>query len=183
LRRAIVLACLAGSAFAAEEQGEGHGSTQVYWKWANFAVLAGAIGYVLAKNAGPFFLRRTESIRKEIREAGERKAAADARFAEIEARLAGLAADVEELRAESRREMQAEAHRAKEDNARAIAKIGAAAEQEIGALAVQAQRKLRAHAAAAAMKLAEAKLRARVGAPQDAALVADFTTQLSARAR
>ncbi len=181
MRLALLLALLAAPMFGAEDHGEGHGSTQIYWKWANFAVLAGGIGYVLAKNAGPYFRARTETIRKDIREAGERKTAADTRFAEIESRMAGLAAEIESLRAESRREMLAEAERAKDDNARALAKIAAAGEQEIAALAVQARRELRAHTAAAAMKLAEQKIRARLGPGEDAVLVADFTGQLQAR--
>lgn len=179
-----LLCLIAPMAWAAEDHGGGHGaSTQIYWKWANFAVLAGAIGYVLAKNAGPFFRSRTDSIQKDIREAGDRKSAADARFAEIDKRISGLAGEVEALRAESRREMQNGAARAKEDNARATAKIETAAEQEIAALALQARHQLRAHTAEAAMKLAEQKIRARVGAGEDAALISAFTSQLIARVR
>ena len=36
------------------------------WKWANFGLLAGALGYFIAKNSGPFFASRSQEIQKGI---------------------------------------------------------------------------------------------------------------------
>ena len=54
----------------ATKHGEGHEDApmphEIWWKWANFALLAGGLGYVIAKNAGPFSDRALRKFRKEF---------------------------------------------------------------------------------------------------------------------
>ena len=57
-------------------------------KIANFAILAGLIGYFIGKNAGPFFARRTDGIRKDIDDSLRQGKDAEARAGEVERRLA-----------------------------------------------------------------------------------------------
>ncbi len=90
-----------GAAKQAEGQpgGEEEGGLQL-WKWANFLLLAGGIGYLIGKNAGPLFAARTRQIRKDIIEADEARKEAEARAAAVERRLAGLEAEIAALREE-----------------------------------------------------------------------------------
>ncbi|MGH9674963.1 MAG: hypothetical protein ACRD44_17460 [Bryobacteraceae bacterium] len=162
----------------AEERGGEHADNTIYWKLANFAILAGALGWAIWRNAPAFFRGRTERIQVDIRDAGARKAEADERVAAIDRKMAGLGSEVDALRAHSRQEMQAEASRAREETARLAAKIEAAAAQEIAAAAGQARRELRAHSATVALQIAERKIGERVGPAEDAALVAAFSRQL-----
>src|SRR6185369_4057612 len=80
-------------AAAKHEEGGNEGGLEI-WKWANFALLAGALGWIIRKNAGPFFEARSLEIRKQLAEAEAIHAEAKRRTAEVEARLAGLEADI-----------------------------------------------------------------------------------------
>ena len=89
-----------------ESSGEGeHGGMEI-WKWANFAILAGGLGYLVGKNAGPFFAGRTQQIRKEMIEAGELRKQAEMRAAEVDHRLANLENEIAAMRAEAKQEAE-----------------------------------------------------------------------------
>lgn len=175
-------AAQSGSPSAHQAEGA-HDNTQIYWKWANFAVLAGLIGFAIARKGGAFFRGRTEEIRKDIQEAARRKQQAEVRAAEIDRRMAELAAEIGALRADARREMAAEAERARQQSARMLAKIEAGAAQEIAALAKQARRALRERSARLALELAERRIRGRLGVAEDSALIAAFVDQIGGGAR
>lgn len=151
------------------------------WKWANFAVLAGALGYLIAKNAGPFFAARSRQIRKGILEAEEARAEAEARMAAVDARLANLQADIEALRREARAEEDSERERLRQEAAAELAKIQAHAEREIAAAGNAARLELKRHAARLALSLAEQKIRARMTAQDEDALLRSFTAGLATR--
>src|SRR3954465_10285501 len=69
---------------ASEPPAEGeHGKLEM-WKWANFVVLAAGLGYLIGKNAGPFFSGRSQQIRKDILEAQEARKQSEARAAEVD---------------------------------------------------------------------------------------------------
>ena len=135
---AFAIAVPAGRGFAQEaEKKEGHAAAQEeeggleIWKWANFLVLAAGLGYLIRKNAGPFFAARSASIRKDMEESLRQRREAEASVAEVERRLAALGADIAALRAESQRELAVGAERVGRQTASQIAKIQAQAEQEI----------------------------------------------------
>lgn len=155
----------------------GHGPSRV-WVWANFFLLGGGLGYLAAKQGGPFFKQRGEQIRKGIEEASRLKTDAEARAAAIEKRLASLAADIEQLRQQGAREMAAESERIASESRQAAARIRADAEQEIAAAAKSARRQLRIYAADLALQLAEEKIRAELTAESDAGLLQDFAGRL-----
>ena len=81
----------AGDATGHAQQGAKHGEAhaegeapmpnEIWWKWANFALLAGGLGYLISKHAGPFFRSRTEEIQKGIQDAAKVRAEAEARAA------------------------------------------------------------------------------------------------------
>src|SRR5205823_4145924 len=54
----------------ASHEGASEGPSPI-WAWANFAILAGALGYLIVKKGGPWFQSRSLAIRKGIAEAEE----------------------------------------------------------------------------------------------------------------
>jgi F-type H+-transporting ATPase subunit b len=167
---------------AAEKAGEPanhgeHGSMEI-WKWANFAVLAGVLGYMVAKNAGPFFVARSRQIRKDMLEADELRKQAEARAAEVDRRLAGLEAEIAQLRADSQRETQAESERLSKYVLAEIAKVQAHAQQEIASAGKAARQELKRYSAKLAVGLAEQKIRARMGGTTQDVLIHNFVRKL-----
>jgi len=185
----ILLAGLAAwtpAARAAEskpaEHGESSGAEKksdlTGWKWANFVVLAGGLGYLIGKNAGPFFAARSQQIRKDMVEAGDQKKEADARVAAVEQRLAGLESEIASLRAESQREAQAETSRMAQQTTLEMAKIQTQAEQEIASAAKAARTDLKRYSAQLAVGLAAGKIRERMTQAAQDALVEGFVRDL-----
>ena len=79
---------LAVPAIFAQAAGEG-GGLEV-WKWVNFALLVAGLGYLIGKNAGPFFAARSRKIREDMAQAEEMWKAAEARAKEVDRKLASL---------------------------------------------------------------------------------------------
>jgi F-type H+-transporting ATPase subunit b len=171
---ALVVGFTAAPIFAEDQEG---GSLQI-WKWANFVVLAGGIGYLVGKKGGPFFAARSVKIHKDMVEAGEVRKDAEARAAEVERRLANLEAEIAALRAESQKEDVAETGRFGRHTAAEIVKTQAHAEQEIAAAGKAARMELKRYCAELAVGLAEEKIRARMTPDTQAALVRGFVRDL-----
>ncbi len=74
------------------------------WKLANFVLLAGIAGYFIYKKGGAFFTARTAQIRRGLEEAAQARQDAEARYAEMERRLANLAVEIEGLREQAHQE-------------------------------------------------------------------------------
>ena len=60
--RFALLFCLAAALAFAEGKEGGEGNLFI-WKWANFLVLAGALGYLLAKTLPPLFTAAAAAMR------------------------------------------------------------------------------------------------------------------------
>jgi F-type H+-transporting ATPase subunit b len=161
---------------AAEEHGKAAESepSQLLWKIANFAILAGLLGYFIYKKAGAFFRSRTEAIRKDIEEAGSLRREAEERAAGIERRIENLQAEIESLRAGARAEMAAENERLRLETQAGFEKLSRQAEQEISSAAKAARHEVRAHAAELAVDLAANKLRVLMTPAKDEALAGAF---------
>jgi F-type H+-transporting ATPase subunit b len=161
-----------------ERSGEAeHGNLEV-WKWANFVVLAGIIGYFAGKNAGPFFASRSRQIRKDMMEASDARQDAERRATEVDRRLANLEADIAALRTESQSEGEAETARLSKHTAAEMAKIQAQAEQEIDAAGKAARMELKRYSARLAIELAEEKIRNRMTPETQEALARGFLRDL-----
>lgn len=179
--RVALIACLMAAAGLAQEKdksGEEPGGSLDLWKWANFLVLAGAIGYMIRKNAPAFFAARSLHIRKEIVEAEEARKDAEARAAAVGQRLANLEAEIAALRAEAHGEARAETERSAQHTAAELSKIQLHAEQEIAAAGKAARMELKRYAADLAIELAERKIRARMTPATQDALVRGFVRDL-----
>jgi F-type H+-transporting ATPase subunit b len=177
--RVALAACLLTAPILAEEKGgEGGGDSLLIWKWANFLVLAGAIGYFAAKSAPAFFADRSQQIRREIIEADEARKEAETRAAAVDRRLANLEAEIAALRSEAHNEEQAETQRLAQHTAAEFAKIQAHAEQEIAAAGKAARMELKRYSADLAIELAERKIRARMTPAAQDSLVRGFVRDL-----
>jgi F-type H+-transporting ATPase subunit b len=164
----------AGDKAHAEEE---HGSMEI-WKWANFLILAGGLGYLIGKNAGPFFAARSGGIRKDMEESLAQRKDAEARAADVERRLANMEADIAALRSEGDRAARTEAERMERHTAAEIAKIQAHSEQEIASAGKAARMELKRYASELAVELAEQKVRARMTPDTQDELVQGFVNNL-----
>jgi F-type H+-transporting ATPase subunit b len=167
----------ASLAFAAEPPAAEKDMTA--WKWANFAILAAGIGYLLVKQAGPYFASRSTEIRKGIEDAQKLRAEAEQRAAAMDARLASLGVEVEALRKASHEEATQEAHRIRHETAEEMAKIQANADREITSALKAAQIELKSYSAQLAIDLAREKVRQRMTPADQETLVRNFVTDLS----
>jgi F0F1-type ATP synthase membrane subunit b/b' len=180
--RSILLLCFSGIFFVGFAQ-EGQESKkpetfaeryELELKWANFLILAGGLGYLVRKNAGPFFADRSRKIQEDIREAEAVRQDAERRAAEVDRRLAGLESEIAGLRADSQKEAEAESERMRQLLPLEIAKVRAHAEQEIAAAGKTARAELKQYAAEMAIGLAQQKLKARMTPDTQEALVRGF---------
>lgn len=167
----------AGGAHGGGEHGGG--DPLIVWKWANFAILAGGLGYMIAKNAPAFFASRNEEIRKGIEEGTRLQKEAVAKTEAMETRLKNLQTEIESLRKTAKAEIAAEGERIQNETAAAIAKIQAHAENEIASIAKSERAELKAYAAGLAVKMAEEKLRDQMTPQTDAGLIRGFLKGLS----
>jgi F-type H+-transporting ATPase subunit b len=158
-----------------------HGTSEMVWGWANFLMLAAGLGYVIKKNAGPYFAQRSLEIRKGMVEADAVRAASDAKVADVDRRIANLQSEIEALRENAKREAVAEAERARREAHAEMAKIQGHMTEEIAAAAKSARLDLRRHAAELALRLAEQKIAARLSPETQDRLVAGFVSSMASQ--
>jgi F-type H+-transporting ATPase subunit b len=164
----------------AESKAEAEHSRLEPWKWANFLILAGLIGYMIGKNAPGFFASRSQQIRKDMLEAEQARAESEAKMADVEKRFASLEADIAALRAESQREQTAGEASVRSATSAEIAKIQHNAKQEIEAAGKAARQELKRYTAGLAIELAQQKIQARMTPETQADLVKGFVQDAGA---
>ena len=159
------------------QHGEG-GRDLTMWKWANFAILAAGLGFLIAKNAPPFFASRSREIRLGIEEAQKLKEEAEARAAKMDVRLAAIGVEVEALRKSAREEAAQEGDRIRTETERELAKIQAQTDQEIASTLKAAQMELRAYSANLAVEMAREQIRSQMNPAVQDTLVNGFLSDL-----
>jgi F0F1-type ATP synthase membrane subunit b/b' len=165
-------------ALAASEASEASPLTP-YFQWINFAIVAGALGWLLVKKAPAFFSARATEIAAGLNEGARLKEEAEAKRREAEGRLANLAGELEELRAASRRDAVAESGRIQAATREEAGKIDRAAQAEVEAAARSARQELRALAAKLSIERAEAVLRAELTPAAEDGILSTFLGELS----
>ncbi len=178
----LVLLFAALSVHAAEQGGSAANerASEVF-KWINFAIVAGLIGWVFLKLTPPVFRKNASAISEAITKATAAKAEADHQLREAEAKLARLEQEVKQLRAEAQGEASAEAERIRSVTQSDVQKIGAAAEAEIAAAERAARLELKAIAANLAVDGAESLLVKQLTPQAQESLVATFVKTLEGR--
>lgn len=157
---------------------ESHEGRDLVLKWINFAILAGGLGWLIQKNAGPYYAARSRKIKKDMIEAADFRQRAEARAAEVERRLTGLEADIAALRSEAAAEGRAESERLSRQTAAEIAKIEAGAEEQVGAAGKAARMELKRYSVELAIGLARKKMETRITPETQDALVRGFVRHL-----
>jgi F-type H+-transporting ATPase subunit b len=138
----------------------------------NFLIIIVAIVIPIVRIVPRMLRKRSETLSHDIQAAREATADANTRLSAVEAKLAGLDAEIQKYRAQIEQESQEDEKRIKASIGEESARIVAAAEQEIAMAAAQARRGLRHFAADLAIDQAEKQL---VLTPEiDRALIDEF---------
>ena len=179
-----LLVALSFTALAQEHEAKGEekgGQNIILWKWANFAILAAGLGFLIVKQAGPYFATRSVEIRKGIADAQKIRADAEASAAAMNAKLANLSLEVEAMRKSAKEEAAQEGVRIRQETERELAKIQAHSEQEISSALKAAQIELKKYSAQLAVDLARQKVRERMTPADQDTLVQNFVADLSGK--
>jgi F-type H+-transporting ATPase subunit b len=150
------------------------------WRWANFAVLAGAVVWLAMKYGKPYFTGRTQTIREGLEEARRQREDAEIRSADIQLKLANIEKDIDEFRCAALAEQGAEMERMRRKMTAEVEATWSNASQNIEILGKHARLDLRRFASNLAMDLAEQRIRQRMNPSIQAALTGDFVEKLKA---
>lgn len=157
---AVFLLLVAAPAFAEEgEPSPADSSVGWVFRWLNFALVFGGIGYAIWKWGAPYFRQHADEISNKIAEGVHACAAADAQRREIQGKLAGLDDEIKRLREVGQRDAEAEAQRLRDMGRVESENIERAARAEIEAAERQGRLELKILGAKLAVQLAEALLR------------------------
>jgi F0F1-type ATP synthase membrane subunit b/b' len=167
-------------ALAAEAAGEdpAASTTGLIFRWLNFVLVFGGIGYLIAKHGGAFFRANAKAIAASITEASAAKAEAGRELREVEAKIARLDQEVTELREAARRDSTTEAERLRVSGRAEIEKITQAARGELHAAERAAQQELRALAASMAVERAGTLVSSRMNGEIRARIFRSFLGEL-----
>jgi F0F1-type ATP synthase membrane subunit b/b' len=163
---------------AAKTTEAGQGDPWIWWKWANFAILAFGLGYLIAKNAPPLFRKQSDEIRSALAEAAKIEQEAAAYAAGVEARLANLQSEIQHLRDSAHSDMIAESERIRRETEHHLQRIREQSAQEIQLMTRAAKAELRKYAAELAIGLAEQHIRFRMTPATQDQLVNGFLHDL-----
>jgi F-type H+-transporting ATPase subunit b len=163
---------------AQESGGSGEGTNVILWQALNFVILAGLLGWLAVKQGGPALRARGEEIRSGLAAGEKAKAEADARAAQVQAQLANLGKEVEEIRASAKEERDREADRIRRDTQAEMDRIRVQADNEIESAGKMARLEVQHAAARMAIDLAEKKVRARMSPEIQMALLQGFLADL-----
>ncbi len=185
MKRALLILLAFPLAFAfAQEHSEAKDPEEglEVWKWVNFAILAGGLGYGIAKKGGPFFASRSQEIRKGIAESEELRKNAEAKAAEVDRRLASVDVEIKNMQASVAAEQASAAERVREETAAELERIKEHAGREIESAGKAGRMELKRYAARLALDLAEQRIRARMTAESQGVLVDEFVRKLDRQA-
>jgi F-type H+-transporting ATPase subunit b len=167
---------------AARKQDAEQGDSWIWWKWANFLILAGGLGYLIRKTVPPLFQKQSADIQSALAEAAKIKQEAAAYAAGIEARLGNLQSEIESLRVSAHTDMTAESERIRRETEHHLQRIREQTAQEIELMTRAAKDELRKYAAELAIGLAEERIRFRMNPDTQQSLAEGFLHDLRERA-
>jgi len=152
MKKAILFSLLAVFVFVAagtaQEHAEGGAAAEespwaVVFRWVNFALLFGGLGYLLRKPAGDFFEGRRKEIADGLDRASHAEQNAQTRMTDIEQRLNRLSSDIAALRTEAERESGFERERIIAEARREVDRVVEQSRQEIERAARSAEREIK----------------------------------------
>jgi F0F1-type ATP synthase membrane subunit b/b' len=158
-------------------------TTGLVFRWLNFALVLGALIWVIRKFGTPYFRGTARAISDAIHGAAAGRATAERDLSEASRQLASVDAEIQELRRAGARESASEAERLRALTQTEAEKIARAATAEIEAAERIARQQLRAIAARVATDRAAVLVRQRINAAADRALFGNFVAELERSAR
>jgi len=171
-------ALLAAPVFAQEGGGDiTESRAGSVFRWINFAIVFALIAWGL-KAAAPHFRKQSEEISRKIAEGARVREAADQQRQAAQVKLAGIGAEIAQIRADAKRSGDAEAQRLR-TLARAEAElIAKAAQAEIDAARRAARLELKSLAGRLAIERAESLLQEQITPSAQATLFGAFVSDL-----
>ena len=148
------------------------------FRWLNFLIVFGGMGWLIAKYGGAFFRGNAKEIAASIVEATAAKEEAGRELHAVEAKIEHLDRDVAEMREQAQRNWDAESDRLRTSGAVEIEKINQAARGELAASERAAQEQLREIAASLAVKNAAAVVTSRMNSEMRARIFQTFLADL-----
>lgn len=191
MMRRATLAIVLGLAFAsyalpqnapASTEKTEQGDPLIWWKWANFAILAFGLGYLIRKHVPPIFRKQSDEIQDALAEAAKIKHEAALYAASVEQRLANLQREIENLRETAHADMAAESERIRIETEHHVERIREQSVQEIALMMRGAKAEIRKYAAELAIGLAEQRIRTRMNPATQENLVSGFLRDMHERA-
>lgn len=177
----VTLVCAAGVRAQESQETQPQDTTagQIF-RWLNFALIFGTLGYAIGKYTPPIFKARAKVIAGDIESAREAKAAAEKQLREAEDGLARLDQDTAAMRAQAEKDFAVEAQRLRDSGKQEAEKIAHVADIEINASARAAQLELRALAARLAVDRAAALVQQQMTLERRTTIFDNFVQNLPA---
>lgn len=142
-----------------------------FWKFLNLAVFSYILYRLLKKPLSEAFKAKREAIRADLIKAEEEKQAALAQLTGVEAKLARLESEAEEVVENAKEEAKAEKARITKETNDEVKRLQSQSAGEIERKAQQVRAELRRFSAEESIRLAEEKLKSQLNAEKDAGLV------------
>jgi len=168
---------------AATEEGKGHGAGHSpIFRWINFVILVGGLGFVLRKPLAQFFVARTASITKSLEEGRKALEAAASQLQAVEQKLQHFEEEMAAFRVAALKEMEEEHDHLRQATAHDAEKMMESVRVQMDVASKQARLELRLHAAEQAVELAEKMIARRIDDVSQRRLVGQFAARLEAKA-
>jgi F-type H+-transporting ATPase subunit b len=157
-----VILVVSGTAYGAGAEESPWSFSKLFWRVINTVALIAILVYFMKKPLASFFTERTSQISKDLEEARDQRARAEALLQEYKQRLAGMEQELEKMRVELQKSSEAETQRvianAERLSAAMVETAKLTAEQEVR----KAKAALKAEAVDLAMEMAEALIREKI---------------------
>jgi F0F1-type ATP synthase membrane subunit b/b' len=147
-------------------------------KTLNIAIFAGLLYFLLRKPVASFFEARSAAIKADLERAKRERAAAEAKLAEVEARLARLSDEQERIRTEAEAEVEAEQARVRARTDEEVRRIAEAAEREVAGALKAARADLQRFVAEQSVHLAENIIRSEMSEDDRKRIVGQYAEQM-----
>ena len=162
------------------ESGHSASPLSIVWKWGNFLILFGGLGWYLRQPLKEFLESRSRSIQEGLANGRAAKEMATKQLREIEDRLSHLDVEIRSLKTSALREAEEEQARILESAQMEAQKILETAHREIEGMKKSARLELKSQIAELAVKLAEERLQKSVGSEENKRMVLQFLESLEA---
>jgi F-type H+-transporting ATPase subunit b len=164
---------------AGEEGAAAPGGSGMLGKVINFALLFGGLVFLLRKPLRDFLRKRTEDIRALLSEAQAARQDAEGKLDEAQRRIAAFEEEAVRMRTDAEAEGLKEKERIRMLTAKEAGRIRTFAEQEIDLLLKSGIQELKEYTADLAASLAEARMRDKITADEQSALIDKSIDQLA----